>query len=244
MDRSYLSDQRVVEASREFVCARLISFEDADEAKLMQLLWSGSKVNTIFALMDPSGARRLSRVGRSPKGVFDDAAAMAAEMRRIATRYPAKKGADAGLALPVLEDVRIALNVTECDAQQLVILRGSASETARLEKELAKLAWSDEFVGRFLYVRGGDETDWSVLAGIADAPEHGLVIVRSTEYGLTGEVVASLSSERARGRQLAQALRDASKAHRPTPVDTRRVRRQGRRAGVRWQPELPLPDRR
>jgi hypothetical protein len=238
MDRSFLSDKQVVAASRDFVCARLISFEDGEEAKLMQRLWGSAQVNTVFALLDPAGARTLSRVGRTPRGPFADAAALAAEMRAITKQFPARKGADGKLALPLLEDVRVALNVTECDAQQLVVLRGDAKKLAKLERALTALAWSEPFVGRFLYARGDDETDWSVIDGVDKAPAGGLLIIRSERFGLTGKVIASLPAS-ARGEQLEKAMRDAVASHQPKPVDTRQVRRDGRRSGVRWQAELP-----
>ena len=245
MDRSYLSDQAVVEASRAFVCARLISFEDAEEARLMKRLMRGrGLVNTVFSILDPSGQRPLVRPGRSPTRAYESGAAMAAAMDAIAERYPGERAvAPSQLGLPALEDVRIALNVTACDAQQLVVLRGDPERIAALERRLVDLCWSKPLVGRFLYVRADSETDWSAVAGSEDAPEHGLLVVRSETYGLKGRVVASASHECSE-KDLAQLLTQAAASFRPAVVDTRRLRRSGMREGIRWKSELPLPRKR
>ena len=89
MDRSYLSDPAVVEASRAFVCARLLTYEDAEEAALMRRLLPGrGSVNTAFTILAPDGDRQLVRAGRSPRMAFGSARMMAAELRRIAERFP------------------------------------------------------------------------------------------------------------------------------------------------------------
>lgn len=240
MDRSYLSDQQVVAASREFVCARLITFEDSGEARLMKRIWGGRKlVNTAFALMDPSGNKALTRTGRSPSMVFDEAESMAKKMRAVAKRYPAKGKVKAkDLGLPILEDVRVALNVTECDSQQLVVLRGNKKQIQQLRKQLTDLCWSEQLVGRFLYAIADDQTDWSKLDGAAKAAKNGVLIVRSDTYGLTGEVIASIAAKDAK-KKLEKALLTAAANHKPAAVDTRRVRRAGIRKGVKWQPEIP-----
>ena len=239
MDRSYLSDQQVVAVSREFVCARLITFENSDEAKLMKRLFGGRRlVNTVFTIMDPAGKSALIRAGRSPTMLFDDAAAMANKMRAVAKRYPGRKQAAAkDLGLPVLADVRIALNVTECDAQQLVILRGDDKQVKELRQKLTELSWSEKLIGRFLYAVADDQTDWQVLKGADKAAKAGVLIARSDQYGLTGEIVASAKAT-ATAAQLEKALLAAVASHKPDVVDTRRLRRQGIRKGVQWQSEL------
>ena len=245
MDRSYLSDQAVVAASRGFVCARLLSFEDAEEAALMRRLMRGrGLVNTVFTILDPSGQRPLVRPGRSPTGPYKSGAAMAAAMRKISARYPGKpRIAARDLGLPLLRDVRLALNVTECDAQQLVVLKGDPEDTEKLEDLLCELCWSDELIGRFLYCRADDETEWAAVKGNEKAPDVGLLVVQTRTYGLSGEVVGSAPAH-VSAKKLKKLLVDAATSFSPRPVDTRRLRRRGRRDGVRWQPELPLPNRR
>lgn len=245
MDRSYLSNQEVVSASRDFVCVRLISFEDSQEAALMKRLFGGrNMVNTVFTLMDPAGKRALTRVGRSPSTAFGGAKAMAARMRQVAKQYPSRKTVKSvDLGLPVLEDVRVALNVTECDAQQLVIVRGVGRKVDAMRKALTELCWSDKFMGHFLYSESDADTDWAGIEGADKAPKSGLLIVRSDKFGLTGKVVASVPSTKSKS-SISSVLLAAMKSHRPKAVDTRRLRREGIRNGVKWRAELPLPKHR
>lgn len=245
MDRSYLSDQAVVAASRDFVCVRLITFENSDEAKLMQRLLRGrGLVNTAFTILDPEGSKTLVRPGRSPRQAFDSGADMAAGMQRIAKRYPGKaKVGAADLGLPLLEDVRIAMNVTECDAQQLVVVRGGKRANKRMLEDLRELCWSQELVGRFLYVMADEATDWSSIAGADAAPKDGLLVVRTETFGLSGKVVATAPAKASKV-QLHELLAEAAKAFEPKPVDTRTLRRTGRRKGLEWQTEVPVPKKR
>jgi len=245
MDRSYLSDPAVVEATRAFVCARLLTYEDAEEAALMRRLLPGrGSVNTAFTVLAPDGDRQLVRAGRSPRMAFGSARKMAAELRRIAERFPGKrKVKPEELGLPLLDNLRLAMNVTECDAQQLVVLRGSEKELRSVSEHLRELCWSEELIGRFLYVRAGDEPDWDKLDGVEGAPDSGVVVVRTDPYGLTGEVIASAPSD-IKLRKLRDLLVEAASSFAPKPVDTRRLARKGRRQGVRWETELPLPRKR
>jgi hypothetical protein len=245
MDRSYLSDKAVVEASRDFVCVRLITFENREEAKLMDRLMRGrGLVNTAFTILDPTGKRPLIAPARSPRWAYDDGADMAEGMRRIHERYPGNKKVDAeDLGMPLLEDVRIAINVTECDAQQLVIVRGDDNKTRRLMADLQQLCWSDEVIGRFLYVKADAATDWKAIAGSEKAPADGLLVVRTDTYGLTGKVVASAAAK-SRKEQLRTLLLDAAAEFEPRSVDTRRLRREGKRKGLEWRSEVPVPGKR
>src|SRR5262245_31890428 len=96
MDRSFLSDASVVAASREWVCVRLLTYENAAEAEMLTSLFvgrSGQLENTTFALLAPDGKTKLSRAGRSPDFAFrggpgeSPAAEMASAMVEIAARY-------------------------------------------------------------------------------------------------------------------------------------------------------------
>lgn len=196
-------------------------------------------VNTGFGFMDPRGKKTLTRFARSPSQLFDDAEQMATRMQSIAKKHSQRPEADSlEQGLPLLANVRLALNVTECDSQQLVIVRGTDANVASLMKRLGAAAWSDELIGRFLYVRSDDKTDWSVITGSNQAPASGLLVVRTEPYGLKGSVVASASAEEG-AEALVSLLRKAASEHRPKPTDTRRLRRKGIRNGVQWRTELP-----
>lgn len=243
MDRSYLSDQRVVEASRSFVCVRLVTYEDAAEAEMLQHLFRGRDglENTVFTILDPTGTKQLVRAGRSPSWVFDDEADMATRMCEIAARYPGKKKIDVdALGLPGLEDVRIGLNVGAADSQPLVIVCGEGEALAELRSRLIALAWSAPHIGRFLYATADAATDWNVIAGLDAPPQCGIVIVAPGEFGTDGTVVARTAD--VSPAALAATLTAAAGEHQPQSVDTRELRRRGLRAGIEWKTEVPVTD--
>ncbi|MEM7201805.1 MAG: thioredoxin family protein [Planctomycetota bacterium] len=238
MDRSYLSNQDVVAASRAFVCVRLLTYESADEAKVLQRLFRGRHglENSVFAILDPSGKKRLVRAGRGPSWAFDDAGDMAVAMRRIARRYP---GRDRRTGVPLLADVRRGLNAARADAQQLVVICGEGKRRDELEAAVAALAWSAPFIGKFLYARADAGTNWGVIDGSKRRPETGLVVVEPGEFGVDGEVVAVIE-----GSPTARALLAANAKHDAGAVDTRLLRRKGVRSGLEWEPAIPVTDRR
>lgn len=238
MDRSFLSHPEVVAASRAFVCARLLTYESAEEAEVLQRVFRGRDglENSVFAILDPSGERKLTRSGRSPGWAFEDAPAMARAMQRIAKRHPGRKGRAVGL--PLLVDVRRALNTARADDQLLVIVCGEGERRTRLESELARLAWSVELIGKFLYVRADAKTEWKNITGSQRRPQHGLVVVEPGEFGTDGRVLATLEK-----KPTQRALLAARKKYEPRAVDTRRLRRRGRRAGLYWETAIPVTDR-
>ena len=78
MDGRFLFNADVVKASRNFVCIRVATYEDAEEAKYLKQVFrsrSGELENTVFGMFDPGG-RKLVRTGRSPGFAFRDAAEM------------------------------------------------------------------------------------------------------------------------------------------------------------------------
>src|SRR5260221_11685373 len=91
MDRSFLSDARVIAASQSFVCLRLMSYEDEAEMKFLKsfnVTRSGEVENTTVAILSSDGERRLSRAARGTRGIFGDAANKAAAMKRISRGKP------------------------------------------------------------------------------------------------------------------------------------------------------------
>src|SRR6478735_6469200 len=146
MDRSFLSRPDVIAASREFVCVRLATYEDPLEAKFVKGLvrtGSGELENTAFCLLAPDGKTRLSRSARGTERLYADAAAMAADMKRVAGQSTPKA---APASLPLVANPRLALDVAAADGLPLVVIVGkdAAARQRQLER-MAKLAWTDEF---------------------------------------------------------------------------------------------------
>lgn len=238
MDRSYLSNQEVITASRNFVCARLLTYENAEEGAMLESIFRGRSglENSVFAILAADGETKLTRSGRSPSFVYRDAAEMAAAMRDIAKQHPGLESPEP-VGLPLLADVRRGLNAARADAQQLVIVFGDAKPRAALEAKLAELAWSEPLLGKFLYARADDQTDWTVIEGSEARPATGLVVVEPGEFGLDGRVIATLGPE-----PTERALLAATEGHDASAVDTRRQRRKGARAGIKWETVIPVTD--
>src|SRR5262245_9523785 len=145
MDRSFLSRPEVIAASRDFVCVRLATYEDADEARFLKGLFrtrSGEVENSVFCVLAPDGRSKLIRAASGPEQVYADAAAIAADMKRVAGQSsPSAPPA----ALPLVAGPRLALDVAAADGLPLVVILGNdAVAHQRLASGVAKLAWTDE----------------------------------------------------------------------------------------------------
>src|SRR4051812_42803830 len=125
MDRSFLSQPEVIAASRQFVCIRTATYEDAEEAKILATMirtGSGQLENTVFAILTPEASRHLVQPGRSPHWAFRTSADMAAGMKKISAQYAAEAGPVSSAALPKIASFRLALDVAACDSQPLVAM--------------------------------------------------------------------------------------------------------------------------
>lgn len=249
MDRSFLSHNEVVAASRSFVCIRLSTYENEEEAKLLKSIfigYSGELENTTFTMLDPEGKRSLVAPGRSPSRAFrgnTDAPAreMAATMREISAYYkkPAKIG-ERELTLPSNGAPRLALNVASCDNLPLVALHApTAAEREKLEKRLSPLAWSADLAGRAVYTTL--DTPGDLKLDRSPGTKAGFTVIGPDAYGQAGTVLAELSptlSDAELKKQLIAAL------DRFTPVekDTRSHIHTGRQSGVYWKTVLPVTD--
>ncbi|MFM8386864.1 MAG: hypothetical protein ACKOCB_08635 [Planctomycetia bacterium] len=248
MDRSFLSDSTVVRVSRDFVCVRLLTYEDAGEAQLLESLFrgrSGALENTVYALLGPDGSTRLSRTGRAPGMVYGGSGllaveAMVEEMAEARRRYPAKDAATSQPgALPHCVDVRRALDAAACDMLPLavVVARDEASRAA-LEKSLRPLAWSEAFRGRFTWAPAKATSEIKGVAGVEAGAT--LVLVQPDAFGLEGKVLAQATE--ATPASLEKALATALARHDPGRKDARELIAEGRRAGVEWKTEVPITD--
>src|ERR1019366_3502566 len=91
MDRSFLSDPAVIAASRDFVCVRLMSYENKDEAAFLKSFGaskSGELENTVYCILASDGKRTLIKATRGPRG---EPARLAVTMIGIAKDFPGKK---------------------------------------------------------------------------------------------------------------------------------------------------------
>ena len=204
MDRSFLADKDVIAASRKFVCIRLATYENAEENEVLKGFYArgGNLENTVFTLLTPDGKTKLVTAGRSPAWAFGGVSGrginaqpeepikkMGQTMEAIALAYPGKGKAAKGFPpLPYLADLRLALNVTAADRQPLVVVYSkSVEQRKKMEEELSKVAWSDQFIGEAQYVAASDASEFKTIKNFRAT--SGFVVVQPGTFGLTGEVI-------------------------------------------------------
>jgi len=225
----------VVQASRDFVCVRLATYENADEFEFMTSTYDfrTPTKNSLFAILDPSGEKHLVSPGRSMKRTFEDGASMASRMEEIAKEYPSKRVSPKKLGLPYLLDVRVGLNVAACDSQRLVILFApSAAEKKKLEALLLPLAWNEKLAGNLLYATTSEEKD---LEGIEGATKGaGLMVVEPDPYGMGARQVTFIESGTKPAAALKQLLA-AAEGNEMGSKDSKRHIGRGLREGVQWE---------
>ncbi len=243
MDRSFLSNEKVIEASRNFVCIRLATYEDEAEAEFLRTVYvgrTGDLENTVFVLMTPDTKENLCRPGRSPNFAFRSPSSLAAEMNKIAKVY--KTSADlTNPILPQLKDVRLGLNVSSCDGLPSVICVADENNPADfMQNALAPLAYSKELAGKFVY---STTTDASMLNSIENySGQPGILLVEPGEYGLDGKLIKQFSPS-TKPSVIENALIEYAGAAAKVSKNHSSHVRTGMREGKAWKTEIPIEDR-
>lgn len=239
MDGRFLSKPNVIQASRSFVCVRMMTYESASEAELLKTLWrpDAPLENTVFAILDPDG-RSIVRGGRSPQMVFRDADDMATRMNEI-SRYYGSNGATVPKELPSVDTVRLAIDVAACDKRPLVIVVGqNEQERKQLASRLAPAAWSNQLIGKFVYTTGGNGD----LASIKNAKSaSGYVFAAPGLFGTEATVLTQLGSN-ASPKELASASTAVLKMFHPQELSHHEHVRAGRQNGIEWKTAIPVTD--
>ena len=234
MDRSFLSRPAVIDASRAYVCVRLATYEDQKEADFLKGLVktrSGELENSTFAILDSDGKRKLTTSGRGPRRLYADANALAEDLTRLAKPF-ADKSVPA--SLPVVANVRLAIDIAAADNRPLVILVGEG-----LSDKVAPLAWSKDFIGRCTFVLADSDKELVRVSGAK--PKAGLLVVEPDQFGLAGKVLAQASAE-ATAEEVRAALNKGVESFARKPVADRSHIRQGREAKVFWTTPIPVTD--
>ena len=245
MDRSFLSSAEVIAASREFVCIRLLSYENKEEMeyiKAFNITRSGEAENTLVCVMSPDAKKRLTRAGRSTRMLFADAQDMADSMDRIASDV--RKSSVTPMfpvnALPIVQGVRLAVNVASSDNQPLVIAYyPDPQDLARNRELLTKAAWSGRFVGRFIFAATADVKELSTIDGAGK--KAGILVVQPDKFGTKGTVLARIEGDCDQD-QLDTTLRKAIVYHQIANKAFMNHVREGHQLGVFWETPLPVTD--
>lgn len=235
MDRSFLSDKGVIDASREFVCVRPQTYEDKAEAEVLSYVFAGRSglENTSFALMDPQG-KKLTRGGRSPKNLYGTPERFAEALSELAAKYKDAKPVE---ALPGLRDLRLALNVAAADMRPLVVVRGKDAKSAgALAESVAALSWTEDLIGRahYLVMKEGE-----TFEGLE--PPLGVSLIQPDPYGLGGKILVELPAK-VKAKALASGLGKAIDSYKVEAREHDDHVREARRNGIDWESEIPVTD--
>lgn len=239
MDGRFLSKPNVIQASRSFVCVRMMTYESASEAELLKTLWrpDAPLENTIFAILDPEG-RSIVRGGRSPQMVFRDADDMAARMNEIA-HYYGSNGVVVPKELPAVDTVRLAIDVAACDKRPLVIVVGqNDQERKQLASRLAPTAWSEPLIGKLVYTTGGVDDLGSIKNS---SRSSGYVFVAPGLFGTDGTAIKQLGAN-ASQNELTSASKQALAMFHPQELSHHDHMRAGRQNGIEWKTAIPVTD--
>ena len=237
-----------MDASRQFVCIRLATYEDQAEANYMKKIFvgrSGNVENTTFAILSPDGQKKLTRAGRAPFYEYRNAARMASGMNEIATRYQAS--ADMKLEeapLPLAKSLDLGLNISAADGFPLIVIVGNeSSELNALSEKLRPLAWSDDLMGQYTYVEVTDAEQLKPLTGIEGSPEemNAILVVEPDRFGLSGKVLAqfnSASESESMRNELTTIIRNFEHIEKGHDSHVQL----GIRMGVEWDTAIPETD--
>lgn len=240
MDRSFLSDQTVVTASRRFVCARLATYEDSEESKFLRDLVdtrSGELENSVFAILDPDGKTPIGRKGRSMRMGYQDAADFAQGLDRIAAKYPGTRK-ETEFSLPLASNVPLALTVASADDLPLVVLPPEVdAETLR---KVSRLAWSPDLVGRLQFARVKEAKELDGVLGRFPGAQKDLLVVIPDRFAQGGKVAATLKRDESDTWE--KGLKMVVASHQTQQKTMRDHMREGRQKGVFYEPANPVTD--
>ena len=209
------------------------TYENHDEVEILSYVFSGhgGLRNTSFGLLDPSG-KKLVQGSRSPSMTYGSPEKFIEALLEIGGKY--EEQAKPIAALPTLANLRLALNVAAADLRPLVVVRADdAEERKALVNQVAKLAWSPDFLGRAHYLVLGEAESVGDLT-----PKAGISVVQAGEYGQDGSILSEVSGT-AEPKKLAEALKSGlDKFEAETRVHQDHIR-QARRLGIKWESAMP-----
>lgn len=239
-------NEDVVEASRNFVCIRLATYESQKEADYMAKLYtgkSGEVENTTFVILAPDGETKLTRAGRGPFVAYRNGSSMAKGLDRIAKKYKVKSsGTD--VELPYADTARLGLNLAAADNQPLVVVYAEDSQASNsIEAKLVPLAWKEPAVGKFVFAKSSEALDLKSIKGFnSDEIElNCILLIEPDKFGQKGTLVARLDQS-ANQETIEAKLAEVSKNYRRIKKDHRSHVKAGIDQGVTWTSKIKVTD--
>lgn len=244
MDRSYLSNENVIAASRNYVCIRLATYEDDAEAEFLRTVYvsrGGDLENTVFVLLSPDTKENLCRPGRGPQFAYSSPRALAQGMDEIAKDYePKAREPESTPRLPQLKNVRLGLNVSSCDGlPSIVCVAKNDSEAVKMQATIAPLAFSNELAGRFVY---STTTEPDELNSVEEyTGKTGFLMIEPGEFGVNGKLISRFSVETEVDEIKTAMISYANGVAKVKKNHSAHVRK-GIETGQNWETEIPVED--
>ena len=242
MDRSFLSNAEVVEASRNLVCIRMATYEDKEEAEFIKKIYksrSGSLENTVFAILTPDGKDTLIRPGRGPHQ-FRDPKQLARKMNSIAksNTKPNPDSDKSDPVIPFMKNFKLALNVAAAERLPLIAAVAPKADLEKLHEGIGKKMLDEPFQGQFIYVSTDSMDDLKPITG--DTTKPGIYVIQPEQFGVSGKVVSLLAADSSEN-QIELALKKSMNGTLKR-VNQREHVRKGIRKGLDWESEIPASD--
>lgn len=191
-----LSQKDFIEASKQFVCIRLETYESKETQDRIRDLLGGRMQNTAFVVYAPDGKTKLTRSQRNPQFILGgrgskDRAPVIDEMERIADKYKVK-GSSNHAVLQDFDSFKQSLNIASADQRLLVFTVSPQSKMAHVKKTLRTVFNNPSVSGRFHFdLAGKNDVKWAESLKNVTA-KTGVFIIRSEEFGQSGIVVKAL----------------------------------------------------
>jgi len=240
---SHFLFRAVVTASRNWVCVRPATYESAVQAEVLLSYFAGRQgalENTVLALLDLKSKMISYRAGRSPGMLYDTSA----EFAEALTKHGKAPGKREIRSLPVVANLRLGMNMAACDSVPLVVAYASDPKgREQLAKRLAVAAWSQELVGRALYVVCAKEEfeAFDAVAAKLGKSKSGVLVLDLDDYGREASLLSKLSAG-LKSQKLLDELTKAIDAHEAVARDHRQHVRNGKRQGIQWSGEIETTD--
>jgi len=241
-----LSSKQLIKTSRDFVCIRTATYEDKREAGFLKWAFLRSPTadlrNFGFCILSPDGKRKLRRSLRGPNYVYENSAAMAADLELISRQFSRKTTkSESNRAVPRMKSVRLGINVASCDGLPSVVVFGKGTrEVDQMNLKLSGVIWDEALAGKFIYASTTKFDDLKIVAGAT--MKTGILVVEPDVYGMKGRLIKMIDASVSK-QDLKRNLVDAADTFIRRSKSHGLHVRNGRRDGKTWKTEVAVPER-
>lgn len=246
MDRSFLSGDQLIKATRDFVCIRTATYEDKQEATFLKWAFVGSTGGELrnfgYCILSPDGKTKLRRSTRGPNFLYANSNAMAADLRQISAQYSGRTTTTtSNPSVPQMKSVRLGINVASCDGLPCVVVFGKdQTEVDSLNQKLTGVIWNEQLAGKFIYASTTNSEDLKTVPGAGF--QSGILVIKPDAFGIKGQLIKIILAD-VSDDQLKQALLSSANTFTRISKTHGLHVRNGRQSGTLWKTEVPVPTR-